>query len=215
MTRIFRSIGGAVLSVAALALALAPASAQAETIRFDQVQQGGTLTNTGGDIVGTNIIFEFITYDANDDGTPESIAYCDSSFSILSGSPTNCYLNFEYNPSTSTNYFTLTSSGLYDSSFNLISGTSGVILSGTFTSVSFSSGGTIFSGVGIDSKNQALLDYFGSLTTNFTFNNTEIRTENGTVTQADIVNTVPEPGLLTLFGLGLLGVGRKFARRRA
>jgi hypothetical protein len=214
MSGSLRTFARALFVTGALALVLLPVSAQAETIRFDQFQQGGTLTSAG---VGTNIIFEYITYDANDDGNIDDIAYCGSTFTLPTGTNTNCYLNFD----TSTGSFVLSTdpnAGLYSSTFSLITGTlSSVVLSGTFTTAGFDGTGLNFTATGYDTKNQALLDYFGVLATNFTFNNTEILVDSrGGIDNADIVNTpaVPEPGLLALFGLGLLGVGRKLARRR-
>jgi hypothetical protein len=206
-------------------LVFAPATARAETITFDQWQQGGTLTTSGGDTTGTNIIFEFITYDANDDGVVDSTLYCGDTVTVGTDVNTNCYLNFD----TATNTFTLTApSGLYTlgntlvngtiTGGTLVTGTTGVILDGTFTTSGFDVTGLQFNATGLDTKNQAMLDYFGSLTaaTDFKFNSTTIRRDStGAVTQADITNTnIPEPGLLTLFGLGLLGVGRKLARNR-
>jgi hypothetical protein len=230
MKRNFRSLGGAAI-LSALAIAMAPASAGAETIRFDQYQQGGTLTGSGSTATGTNIIFEYISYDGDDNGTPEKTLYCGSSVIFGgTGTDTNCLLNFD----TASNTFTVTATaGLYeigtfagfvgaDPSFSggaAVTGTTGTILSGTFLSGSFDGPGLQFSATGLDSKNQAMLDWFGAISTDFKFASTSIRADsNGNVTQADITNTtapVPEPGLLTMFGLGLLGVGRKLARRRA
>ena len=192
-------------SVAVLALAL-PSTARAADITFDQVNGdvGGTvLPSSGGNYVGTNILFDQITYQS-------SIVYCDASKGTTS---TNCLLNFN----TATNSFELTApAGLYDPAGALLptlNGSSITVLSGTFTAFADVLG-TDFVATGQDTKNPALLSYFGITSTSFTFNNTDIHTsDTGTVREADIVNSVPEPGLLTLFGLGLLGVRRKLARR--
>ena len=192
--------------VGVLALAL-PTTVQAASINFDQAnpsEQGGTVTaSSGGNYVGTDIFFDQIAFDG-------SSVYCDASKGTTS---TNCLLNFN----TATNSFELTApAGLYDPAGALLpnlDGSSITVLSGTFTDFA-DAFGTFFFAQGQDTKNQALLDYFGITSTNFTFNTTEIHTgTNGAVAEADIVNSVPEPGLLTLFGLGLLGVRRKLARR--
>jgi hypothetical protein len=203
------------LAMAAMALLLAPVSAAAPII-FDQVEQGGSVVESGGNFTGTNIIFEFVTYN---DGSGVQGAYCGTpTFSglLLTGTTTNCFLNF----STSSNSFTLTApNGLLASDgVTPIAGTTGILLTGTFSTFGLDGSGLQFNATGIDSKNAALLNYFGIASgTQFTFNNTEIRVDAaGQVTQADLTNTaIPEPGLMTLFGLGLLGVGRKLARRRS
>ena len=193
-------------------------SATAAPIIFDQIEQGGNVSNPSpGVFVGTNIIFEFITYNGQ-------IAYCGSTFTLVgpnAGTNTNCLLNFN----TATGFFQLTApSGLYDSSGPsgfpglLIPGTTGLVLNGTgFTSFGFTDNGTKFTALGTDTKNAALLLYFGITSTDFIFNNTDIRlTSSGNVTQADLTNdAVPEPGVIALFGLGLLGVGRGLMRKRA
>lgn len=200
------------IATVALALLMAPSTAHAAIMTFDQVDQGGTLVGPGGSggFVGTNIVFEFVTYGAQG-------AYCGTpTFSglFLTGTVQNCYLNFD----TAADSFVLTApTGLLGTDgVTPIAGTTGVLLGGTFSTFGIDGSGTIFSATGIDWKNQALLDYFGITGSTFTFTNTVFRQSNGSVTQADLTNTaiVPEPGLLAIFGLGLFVVGRQLARRR-
>lgn len=216
MKRLSR-LARAVLGTVVLSL-LIPSLAGAAIIRFDQVNQGGTVTGTNpGPFVGTDIVFEFITYD--DGVNPIQTVFCGTpTFSgvALTGTDEKCYLNFD----TATNTFEVTVAGLLidDSGVNTIAGTSGVLLSGTFNTFEVDATGLQFSATGIDTKNEALLEFFGiDPSLNFSFNNTEIRTlSDGTVTQADLVNTaVPEPGIIALFGLGLLAAGRRMVRSRA
>lgn len=204
MKYLVRSVS--VLAIGVLTLAL-PSMARAADISFDQAspsEQGGTVTASGGgNYVGTDIFFDHIEYNQVD-------VYCDASQGTTS---TNCLLNFD----TAANTFVLTApAGLYDASGNLLptlDGSSITVLSGSFTGF-VDVLGQDFVSTGVDTKNAALLAFFGITSNSFVFNNTDIHTStDGTVRQADIVNSVPEPGLLTLFGLGLLGVGRKFARR--
>lgn len=202
------------LAIAAVALALliVPASAHAATvINFDQVSQGGTVTDDGfGNAVGTNIVFEFITYE-NPVGTTVSTAYCGTL------ATDNCLLNFN----SGTGSFIVTApSGLYEGDLTTqIAPPGSSVVTGTITNVLAWVPTVGFFATGVDTKNQALLDYFGVTATNFNFTNTEILlflNPSGTVTEADFSNfpVVPEPGLLALFGLGLVGVGRQLARRR-
>jgi hypothetical protein len=224
LTRILSTVQAklAVTAVAVATLAL-PTDARSATIIFDQLgEQGGTLTEAGGEFVGTNIVFEVIFFDDGSGGSAEGTAYCGSSLTIGTGTDTNCYLNFD----TSTGMFEVTApDGLWDNTGAgggpgaLIPGTVGSILTGTgFDSYGFSDSPTNlkFGATGTDTKLAELLEYFG-VSGDWIFSNTEIRTSDGVVTQADITNTntpVPEPGLMALFGLGLLGIGRQVARRR-
>jgi hypothetical protein len=209
------------VGAAALALLLVPAVASADTITFDQVATGdlGTIVDLGGgDYEGVDIIFQRITH-------VESglVVFCGAEFDEVTGTDTNCYLNFD----TSTGSFVLTASaGLYDVDGNLLAGSFAgmIVLDGTFTGFNFTDAGVlgIFAGFGVDSKHESLLNYFGiDPNTNWVYANTEItgaRQGDGTylVNEADIVNVsvVPEPGLLALFGLGLVGAARRFSRRR-
>jgi hypothetical protein len=117
---------------------------------------------------------------------------------------------------------------------------SGILLAGSFDGPvpAFASLGAgpklTFSGTGFDQKNDDLLAYFGVANNEFIYANSEISAIGCTpgagfgfscaVDTADVTNTnipgggggdVPEPGLLTLFGLGLLGAGRQVGRRIA
>ena len=103
---------------------------------------------------------------------------------------------------------------------------SGTLLTGNFLAADAAAiGSTLeFGGIGVDSKNADLLDFFG-ITAATTFIHVETAlslTEatfgangsfNGNVTSADLANAVPEPAISALIGLGLLGFG--FARRKA
>jgi len=208
-------------AAAVLALLAAPTAARAAIMTFDQVENGGTvLSSGGGNYVGSNIIFEYITYAGN-------AAFCGSSFDSNTGSNTNCLLDFD----TASGTFTLTApNGLYDEFGVLLPGLDGSsvgVLSGTingFTPISIGGELVAFFSFGADTKLQALLDFFGINANDqsiFDFANSELDIlPDGTVQEADLTNDItpfetPEPGLLALFGMGLLGVGRRFARSRS
>jgi hypothetical protein len=212
-----RCIGAA----ATLALLAAPTAARAANMSFDQVENGGTVVSSGGgNYVGSDIIFEYITYAGG-------AAFCGPVANTTTGSNINCLLDFD----TATGDFVLTApSGLYDQFGALLPGLDGssvTVLSGSiasFAPIDFGSGLVAFFSSGSDTKLQALLDFFGINATDssvFDFANSELDIlPDGTVQEADLTNDItpfetPEPGLLALFGMGLLGVGRRFARGRS
>jgi hypothetical protein len=209
-----RKLVGSMVLVGAMALVAAP-SASALVISFDQIENGGTLVNSGGGFIGTDIIFEWAELGG-------VFAYCGIVDPDTGETDTNCLLDFN----TNTGALTLTAeAGLFDEDGNPIAGTFAgqTIVTGTgFTDVNISGSGVTFTAEGTDTKLEALLVYFGlDTTSNWVFSNTEIRmTATGEVVEADLSNSdvpfdAPEPGLLALFGLGLLGVGRKVAKRRS
>ncbi|MBA3885809.1 MAG: PEP-CTERM sorting domain-containing protein [Acidobacteria bacterium] len=107
---------------------------------------------------------------------------------------------------------------------------SGVLIDGTFTEARVFTLGTqgFFAGAGVDSKNAALLAFFGLAPGSaFSFANSEIAVGQpitaGTAFNVDVSNAdldnefvpVPEPGALVLLGLGFLGIGRRLTKRRS
>jgi hypothetical protein len=215
------------VATVAMVVTLSASPANAAVIIFDQNggASGGNLSydGAGGGAVGTNIVFDTV----NVDGT---ILTC-----------VGCVLNFTTGPNTIDTPFFWTWSGggsfvitgqIIDPNNGNALVASGVLLSGSFSGPvpAFAAVGAGFAitmnGSGTDTKNADLLAYFGLSPNDFIYASTNITGEDcvsgagngfscGVVT-ADVTNTeqpAPEPATLTLFGLGLLGVGTA-ARRR-
>jgi hypothetical protein len=212
-------------AAALLMTTFAASNAQAAAvIEFDDaVFKGGTVIKSGTIITGTDILFDTITF--GDGATITDAAQCGAT----ADATTVCVLNFSFDTSTNTGTISMTAlGGLYDAGGDNLPFTAdtgaqfmangSTVLSGTLTEAIF--GNTGFIGSGTDDKAPELLDFFGIFVLGeFTFTNTEIKTLRGQVQDADLVNSaeanfIPEPGLLSLFGLGLLGVGRRFAKGR-
>jgi|SwirhirootsSR2_FD_contig_31_7512685_length_770_multi_5_in_0_out_0_1 hypothetical protein len=229
----FRNIIAA-FGVAALGLLAMPKPAQAALIiEFDDTQVfGGTITQVGTVTTGTNVLFDFITL--QDDVTNSVVAAAQCGDNTAQGDPSKvCVMNFTFdssNPSASTITIT-TLTGVYDAGADLTPYTAdtggqivapgGVLLSGSLSGVTggINVGAVILNGT--DTKNADLLDFFSVIIAgDFSLTSTEIfTTSTGSVKDADLINSgniqlIPEPGMLTLFGLGLLGIGRKFRQRR-
>jgi MYXO-CTERM domain-containing protein len=218
---------GPLLSVIALALLVMPLRAHAEKIiEFDDVTlRGGSITQSGTIITGSDILFDIITLEDVTSGTIIQAAQCG-----LSSDPTKvCSMSFTFDTSSNTGTITMTAlGGVYDAGpdTTVFTGDTGAqilapganVLSGVLTLGIFTSTG--FIGVGTDAKAQEILDFFSAgFIQEWDLTNTEIKTSNGVVLDSDLVNSsdiqfIPEPGLLALFGLGLLGAHRKLRRKR-
>jgi len=203
-------------------------------IDFDNVSfDGGTLLPLGGNnFSGVNIVFDTILLKDTTAGTTLAGVQCGVATSVGAALASDtCKLNFN----TAANTFTVTSpTGLWGIGADnlpytadrggLVAGTAGLpVLTGSFTNFANVTGLTnsLFAATGPDSKNPALLAFFGLAPgTTFTFANTDIWTNaNGQVTEADLVNqvneVVPEPASMTLLGLGLLAVAYRARRKLA
>lgn len=105
---------------------------------------------------------------------------------------------------------------------------SGTLVTGIFDSaIAFGGGSTLtFAGLGTDIKNRSLIEFFGLTGVDFAFASTDISlggviidpiTQGFTanVTNADLDNTVPEPSMIALMSLGLVGLGIAGRRKKA
>lgn len=216
MKHLHTTIAAIVLSVFASAANAVP------VLSFDDdgAAQDGTLAydGNGGALVGAGIDFVSLL----GTGTPSNDG------AILSC--IGCELNFTTGNNTSEGplVWTFAGGGSLSITGTLTDGggfsTSGTLVSGSFSDVGVFGGGQtiIMSGLGVDTKDPDLLDFFGLTDSVFEFASTNISIANavinpnggffGTVTNADFDNTVPEPAISALVGLGLLGLG--LARRR-
>ena len=224
-----KSFSGMLVAALAVAGVLGTGSKAnaALVVSFDNIAfDGGTVSASGGgNFTGTNILFDTIRYtDTNNPGVIIGSLQCGPTASLLN----SCQLNF----STAADTFSMVApAGLYDAgpdgSYSGFTGLQIVangqnVLTGDFTTFDHTVGpGGVFAefeGFGTDTKNPAILAFFGlPADTTFTFANTVIHINaNGQVVEADlsnIVNTpIPEPATMMLLGTGLLAAFR--ARRK-
>ena len=155
---------------------------------------GGTMTNTGTSILGTDIFIGSLVVQ----GTTSS----DGTYEV------DALLNFDTSANTIAIVGDVSSLG--------ISGDT--LLSGSFASYSYSvypGPNEVFDATGPDAKSSGLLAALGiPLDTNFEFFGFAIESANGTVVSTDFINTavVPVPAAAWLFGsglVGLLGIARR------
>ena len=233
-----KSFSGMLVAALALAGVLGSSSKAnaALLIDFDNVLfDGGTITSLGGgDYMGTDIIFDTIHYrdtTGGPAGTSLTLGGLQCGGATSSATATiagTCKLSFN----TLTNTFNLVApEGLYDIGVDdqsytgdrgaQIVGNGQNVLSGTILNHGVIPGpeNSQFGAVGVDTKNAAMLAFFGlPPDTPFAFLNTDIyANSNGVVSEADLINfqgtPIPEPTTMMLLGTGLLAAFR--ARRKS
>ena len=163
---------------------------------------GGTITNAGGSISGSNIFIGSLIVD----GTTTS----NGTYVV------DALLNFDTSANTISIVGNIATLGIAGET----------LLSGSFTSYSTTvipqlGGGQteVFQATGPDTKSNILLGILGiPLDTQFNFFGFSIESANGSVVSTDIVNTaavVPVPAAVWLFGSGLLGLVGIARRKQA
>jgi hypothetical protein len=163
---------------------------------------GGTITNAGGSISGSNILIGSLIVDGTT--TSNGIYVVDA------------LLNFDTSANTISIVGDIATLGI----------TGETLLSGSFTSYSTTvipqlGGGQteVFQAAGPDTKSNTLLGLLGiPLDTQFDFFGFSIESANGSVVSTDIINTataVPVPAAVWLFGSGLLGMVGIARRKKA
>jgi hypothetical protein len=212
----FWTLAGAI--ALAFVLAANPAAAVPRLV-FDQIRPGGTVSWAGGTagLVGTDIHFEFVTGFE----TPANAG------NVLTCTGGPCELDF------TTGAYLGDIAGIPTwapgGTFTLTGDLNGIedanpILSGAWLSPVRFISGVGFVGSGIDTKDPALATYYG-IPSSWDFNyastniNSTLRFDGeaftAEVANADITNSVPEPGTLLLLGGGISALALRRRRKAA
>jgi hypothetical protein len=205
-----KRLSGLAIAAVAFAFALGGAtSASADTIIIDfSGQGGGTITESGGDFVGTGIAISSLQVTING-----VLTTYDVSGSISDGCDLNGCASLDFDTAADT--ITITGD-VEDLGIN----SEVVLLSGSFASF-----GTdpllpgilsIFTAAGPDTKNPDLLSALGiPLDTVFNYGLFSIYLDaTGAVTSSDVTNvSVPEPASMLMLGFGLFGSAGALRRR--
>ncbi len=224
--QIFASIAAIPFAVGTLFAATGAANAQ--VIQFDDINvDGGILSydGQGGALLGTDLLLDTVFGIDTPNNSGEHL-FCE-----------DCKLNFETGANISENPYTFAAGGTVTIEGTVKDGdtviASGTVLEGYFSENIVGSAGSFggfggfatFTGVGFDTIDENITNYFGIDTEDFAFVQTSIAIGevtvdsnggfSGVVTNFDMDNTpasTPEP--TTLFGLGVVATGLVASRRK-
>jgi hypothetical protein len=221
-------------------LAMPRLAAADVTIHFDDAgDASGTVSygGAGGPMTATITGIDIVTFEDDSDANPPVDLTCvDCVLTFTTGNNT-----LEALIPGGPNNWLFSGGGSFVITGTIMDGATvvatGTLLEGVFNGANASQnanpGVMTIGGSGPDTKNADLLAYFGVTNDDFTFGTTDITANSCSsnastgafscnVAEADVTNTnepstVPEPGLLSLFGLGLMGAGsaarKRFARK--